>query len=651
MITIPNEKKWRITNNGDVFGNLYTGTNIEFDQQGYLTQTGRPIAIYTSDDDSNFDTVQAINYYGSNYFVVTSDGIFTLTLNTLTVSQNSASGVPTTGNESDSVVWQQRAYVTSTNNLHYWDGASWTGSLLSLTASRPHPIAVLETKNQLAVGNANTVTLLTSAHTTSATLTIPSEFYVTSIRAKDNNLFIGTKHIYGGQAKIFVWNGVGTTAQAAYTVNSDWVFSLANYASTIVAITNNGEILQYNGGFVHLAGLPVFYTTGVWQGTNGNALIGKVCNRGMIADGDLLYINIDGDVNDGDNYLRNQPSGVWCYDPSVGLYNRSISTSDKIASISISAVDTATDIVTLGTATKATTGEPVYITNSGNITGISAAETYYVIRVTSTTIKFARTPADAYEGSAINLGGTVGSPTIKIAAYNYVGELADTTQGAIGLVTSQDSPETMWSTNIIWGARVNSKDALCVLSSASNVSTIVTPRVFSPNVTDNFPKVYIEFDNLNLDGDAIVVKYKDRDRFGLPNSWFDTADWYDNESFNVAATDASFNQVEEGDEVVLVTGDGAGYTTHITSITSASSPFAYETDVVPNIVIADQSNVYMDSFKKAGTITNATTTYKEGYAEIPITSKSQYITIKLELRGHIRIRGIKIVSSSFKDNR
>lgn len=110
-------------------------------------------------------------------------------------------------------------------------------------------------------------------------------------------------------------------------------------------------------------------------------------------------------------------TGTKTYDLVVGTVNNAKDTITIASGItpnvvtvaqSGSTVDTATEIITVPTNSWMTTGTPIVYTSTTPIAPLVTNTTYYVINVSSTTIKLATTLANATAGTAINLS-SVGS--------------------------------------------------------------------------------------------------------------------------------------------------------------------------------------------------------------------------------------------------
>ncbi len=88
-------------------------------------------------------------------------------------------------------------------------------------------------------------------------------------------------------------------------------------------------------------------------------------------------------------------------------------------------VSVGTNLVTMTTGDLLVTGQKVQLTTSGTLpTGLSLATDYYVIRVSSTSIRFATSAWNAFQGTAVTMSGA-GSGTNTITGQYIEGTQAD----------------------------------------------------------------------------------------------------------------------------------------------------------------------------------------------------------------------------------
>jgi hypothetical protein len=656
MIPIPSDFRWKTDHTGGIFGILQETQNANMDEEGYFQPSPKAVSLYSKTIHDDFGIPLKILYYNQKYFVLTNNEVFEFSggLTPTRISLNSGADAPDPGDGSDAVVWQNQVYVSSntTTDIRRWNGSIWTDPSIAITTTdTPHPMAVFSIQGPdgaLVFGDKNLVKVVNTSHTVIATLTLSVKYAVTSLVVRQNYIYIGTKAIDGGEAKMFVWKGSGSEHQNEYGVGCDGIFAMTEYNSSVSLVTSNGELLRFNGaGFDRLAVFPVYNSPYRWSKNTGSAVIGKVHLNGMVADGDVLYINVNGSV--GKSYLKGatthpdsfylfkQPSGVWCYDPAVGLYHRNGPTNRAYTTYTASSLSSNT--LTLSATTLATTGEPIHCKAKGSLTGIDNAVTYYLIRVANNQVKLALTRADALSGTAITLGGSVTSAQFFIIDYRQKNELytTNTDVGCIARVQADESnplifPEIFQSL-YLWGF-VDSSDIphLCSESLGSNTAIAKTARVFSQTIKDAWQKIFVRTDGIDLDADALAVSVKTKDRISLPAGIMEGT--YSSSTV-IGSSSALLDRAIVGDTVVIVSGNGGGERRQITAITGDELTLSEE---IPGAAGADAITFYIEPFERMQLASTSSRSIGDGYAEVPLDRKtSQWIEILLELRGKIKV--------------
>lgn len=645
MIRYPIQNQWKQDNSGELFGDISQSYSINLDENGIVKVSNKSVSIYSSAEDADFDTPLSMFVFDSNYFILTADDPFSLSSD-LTVSQ--IAGAPSDiSNNSDAVPWNGRAYVTTNDDLVYWNASSWTTGIKTLTAGVEHPLEVFENRNSLTIGNGNTVLQIDTAHSDLSTLTLPSRYRITCIKYAQNNVFVGTRSLNGTEAKIFIWDGSSTSAGNGYGVGADWVFSIEEHDGGVVAVTSAGQLLGFTGGgFSQLSdtvssNFPVYYTKYRWNDTSSDSR--RIQRRGLKSDGDILYILIDGAVSSGDDYfyLPNQPSGLWCFDKTVGLYCRNLCTDDPLQTIAVSSLSS--DTLTLASSINATTGEPVLISNVGSLTGISQRETYYIIKVSSTEIKLAYTPQKARDGEAISLGGSSGTAEVKIIGYTNYGHRYLPT-GTVGCVTTVDykigsSAGSIFNeivgTDIMWGFTYDSVSHLNVLSSGSNVGGFISSKISLDEASTGISHISVKSPSTLLSGEYIKVKHKHENISDFPTKSISGTYSHD---MAIGSTSFYLDDINSDMNINLITGNGAGISK---SVDTVDGDEILLKESVSNISSSDTIIFNVDNFKNLGSITNT----KFPKLGVKKTSSSEH-TFMVEMYGvNVRLEKILIENS------
>lgn len=665
MIQIPGQNGWKSAQNSDLFGAVVRTKNIDFDKEGYIRLARKPEALYTSDSDEDLVLPRAFAYDGTYYYVVGTDGssgMHSLSLSDTSISaaQITNTSAPTMFAGSDAVVYQGDVHVSGTTKIEsYNTGSGWTERVTSLNSSYPHPMVIVGHRNELAVADKNTVKTYNTSYSLQNTLTIPTKYIITTLDYKDNRIFIGTRTTDGSESQLFIWGATGTSAQSAWPCGAQWIYSVKAFKSSVVVVTSAGQLLWFNGGgFDPLANFPVYYTPLSWVSSNATTGYGNVLHRGMLAVGDILFINLQGTSNNrGIQGYKEMPSGLWVYDPSIGLYHKAGYVSELYKSLSLSSVQSS--IVNFSAEHGAETGDVCWATGVTNITGINTGQRYYVIKESSTAIKVAFSAADAFNGIFLVCSGTVSGDNMIFTNATQVASTFDTQPGPV-FAFNATTPNIAVGSDILYGGRCvdpegNNVDTVMSLGSGRNVGTFETPTIYAAGLEDTFNKIAMYVNNIDLDTDKVVVKYRTRSRFGLPTPVREQANgvatWVDDASFTIDTTAKAVRQAQIGDEVEILSGAGAGYSAHITEINDTSSTFTFTLDEsIPLVSVGQVSEVCIDNWQKLGEITNTSATIARGYDDSKkIDGSHTKLQLKFELRGtEIEIPMLELLSSISK---
>lgn len=674
MIKIPNEnKQFIVTNRSDLSGNIWYTKNINFDEEGYVRQSDRMIAFISDNStdasyDADFGLTASFGRYGSNnnWLLGTITNPFTALFNTNSFgsTQDAGSGVPSTSVGTRGTWWQNRWYVTTDSNLFYKvTSGAWTNLAKSFTASIPHPVEVFRNKNSLCVGDGNIVHLYNTSHTETATLTLPADYQVISIKYSNNKVGITTRLSTDSlnqnqDAYFFTWDGASSSASAGFPIGSTQTYGLVQYKGTWVILSKTGQLLYFNGGgFNELAIFPFVGNEKIWVNFD---TIGDT----LIADGDKIFINISGVLSpEGvkqQTFLPNYHGGIWCYDPNVGLYHKyspSISVSSQVT-VTNANINTTTNIFTSTAGTLPQTGNPIkYIYNvSAQIGGLTTGTVYYIIRIDSTHFKLATTFENAMAGVAIDITSTGDSNNyfLAINLKDYGQSIATFTGGlatnSYRAITYGQMLSSTRSYNAV-GTEVNY--AQLSIPEFKHISYVVTPRFISSEIEDNNQKVYIKYKPLKT-GDSIIVKYKNEEILGIPTSTPQNGvncTWTNNTTLTVVG---DFSEVltyltdtTKECELEIISGSGAGQMSQISSISNNAGTYTIVlSDEIEGVTASDKCNILIDNWKNLYTIESGDTNC---YSEIPIALTSKFGQLKIIMKGvGITIEELQVINKIHK---
>jgi hypothetical protein len=632
---IPSEHKWSQNNEGDIFGTLHSTKNVTFDDYGKVTLSKKSFSFFNSVVGADFGYLLSAVYYNDEYIFVTHDDIYSGSLTNTAIS--AISSTPATGLNSDAIVFNSLLHVTTDTQLSTWNASSWTNTRLpvALTADVPHPMTIFESQAtyQLAIGNGNKVqTYDTSYNANSTVLILPSTQRVTTISYRNGYLYVGTKHLNGGEAKIYIWNGSGSAAQYEVPVGAEWVFAMTPYRTTVAAITSKGMLGIVSGSdFVKLDALPIYYKPDMrWQGSGGLLTNGKVFNRGIATVGDRIYLNIEGEIAQG--FMPEMHSGLWVYDPRVGLYHRS--SSSPTIYVKDNALSVTNSVITTTVAHKLKDGDGVQFTSISGLTGVTDDVVYYVKVLSTTTIKLAKSRSMLIEEDYLTINGTATSDTLMYIPNVDFGDTYNTvTSGAILPLVSSDSVENLWASEILWGSRVDDIDGNAVYTAnlfcpSYNVGVFETQRIYSPNVNQSWNDFNSYIDGFTVDTEKFILKHRGdtkEETKAMKGVWTAT------NIFNSDSTRINqdpWEDVKEGDELVIVSGYGRGYSVHVTNVNRDSA-------TVVVITVDEEIGTVGEVFEAFAT------NYKKEQSHTPdgddiaggVDTSSGWVQLKAELRG------------------
>jgi hypothetical protein len=661
MIKIPQDLTFSQTNTGEYSGNILQTKNISFDNEGLITLEKRTRAVFDSLDYSFLDDgtiagpIKFIHTSGSTIYFLCTGGIGVITIGasapykpTLTVE--STTGVPVLDSvgENDGV-WFNSALciVNATDSLFTFDGDEWTERDFTNIATI---LTVFENKQQLAMAGNNIITLVDKTWNEQTILTLPSNYYVTSMDWNNNRLYIGTLDYDTQEAILFEWDGSSADA-IGYKINSQTILSVKRYKNGVAVLTMEGELLYVNGGIERIGVLPIFNKKQWYTEANTSASLRPVQNYGMFVDNEYIYIAVNSTYspvslsNQYDNYDNYFPSGVWCYDPKVGLTHKfsvGVSKEERTNSITTANVATATGIITVAGRTVPDTGTPVFYDDGGSgantyITPLEFFKRYFVIKLSDTTLKLATTKSNAIAGTNIVLTGTGNNNQSLIFCQNA--DFGGAKESPRTITYYKRSNNSTFVPQIMSSFLIASKKSTrttgniysidTIVSDQENRGYIITPRIKSPNIEDEFRSLILRFKPLINPEDKIIVKYRTtKPTLALRKLYSNSVKgtFVNSTSF----TTTKLTDVSVGDEVEIVSGAGAGYLAHITDIVLDAGTYTVTIDeTVENIAASDTFYFVVDNWTKVETLTSASF----DNFEIGIGKNSKWIQFKIELRG------------------
>lgn len=664
MIKIPSQnKQFAQTNQSDRLGTIYRTKNISFDEQGYITLSEPTKMVANNIDSANLQNFGGIGLTSSafarqNLWIGGNKNIFLAETEGPSFypsfKQDTEGGTPeATGTRFlDMVTWNNDLYVARGLSVTKWNGSVW--STFSSESTDGFALAVFTNLNQLALAYLDKVQLFDSSGNLVQTLNIPDDLEITGIRWNSTRLYVSTKSKNNTNSCVILeWDGLTNQANTGYRVNSNGVFGLAAYQQGVAFVTQEGELGYCYGGVQPLAFLPPYFSKNKWSSRIfpiGN----RIGQNSIIADKEKIYIAVSGDsdysIEKNTPYITPEfPSGVWCYDPAVGLYHKfSVGASKcfKTDAIATSSVNTTTNIITVAGATVPETGTPCFYHENAfllgtTIGGISQGIRYFVIKESDTTLKLALTRTNALAGTAINLTSTGNNDQfITFHEEKDFGGIGNYPSHVNKISNFETRRYGAWGldTFVIGGSyRLGTSNFQTSFSAVQkyqeNRGYIVTPKIESAGLTDNITSLTLKWSKLKDESDKIIVKYRNKDS-DLTEYITGTRTYFTLTANNQYTTTEDISDVRVGDEVEIVQGVGAGYLAHITAITETGGTYTVTLDeAIRNSSVGDTGLALYQRWTKENVIDSNSPENDVGYKTITLNKQSKWTQFKIELRG------------------
>jgi len=343
LVQIPGkEGKFAQTNQGETSGNIWASWNLDLTSNpGRIRVSPQTTMLYSNIDSTavvypvqavrgNFDNVK------ERYWVVGDDAMVKSTNTAPDISaweQDETANTPGISSHlyADAVEFNGSLIVSGVAagdlaklTAGTWDKVWWKTTLSQVALNTDVGVPLGKSfNNLLLIGNENIVATVESDFTTvdAARLTFPVEFQVVWIRSSSSLVYFGCRNKNGGRAKVFIWDGYSENFNYDYKINGSECYSGVIKDEICYTMNERGELLAFTGGgFTQIAVLPIFNYDFNLQPTPFSNKI-NVGRNGMAVQDNKIHILIQTTVGGfNSTVLENQLSGVWVYDPEIGLH-------------------------------------------------------------------------------------------------------------------------------------------------------------------------------------------------------------------------------------------------------------------------------------------------------------------------------------------
>src|SRR3990167_5410413 len=345
IVQIPSDGKFYQTNDSEISGNIWASWNLDLESNPGRIRISPQTRMRLSNADSSL-FIYPFAFASGNF-----DGIKTRIWATCNgVVYKTSNEIDGSGDIPDVSSWEYDTTLNSPSDLDYlisdvaemngtmfvststdikalisgtWNTSFWQGTLgqASLFGGSNNPKALCRSfNNLLLIGSGNTVASVDISGTVDLTaMALPRAYRIIWIRSSNSIIWVGCRNIDGGKTKIFAWDGYSENFNYDYEITGS--YSLAGVIKDEIPYTINerGEFLVFNGGgFIQLTKFPSFNSD--YNFSDDNIYLASITRNSMIVHDNLIHILVNASVND--VLLENQLSGVWVYDPKIGLHHK-----------------------------------------------------------------------------------------------------------------------------------------------------------------------------------------------------------------------------------------------------------------------------------------------------------------------------------------
>ena len=564
---------------GDTIGDIVESFNIDLNSNYGSLKTTRMKNVTNSADESDLETAVGFAYYNSNYYLVTDDFVYKgggdpSTAFTKVTDMNAPNG-ETSETVSDMELFNSGMYVSGLTDIFKLD-VSWSNPITSGLTSSPHLLKaygdrLYVTEGQTKVLSINTSDVLATSGTSTLDTALDSgEWTITMLEASKDNLWIGLLNYQTGKGRVYSWDGQTTNTPTT-------IIDLESGVAAGTVLDNIPYIMDFTGRLMAFSGSSFREVSRVFKkerilfdGADDNNNDRYIHPNGMTTTdyGTILIYFGNKLKSDIIEYEDTIPSGVYEYDPRIGIYHK--------YSISYSPASTTT------------------VTDYGQ-------QRLYQDENPGAILYSPPTRFDSGDNGVMLVGGRYTDPNGDPVYGVFCDDTLDTTQ---------------------------------------KYSYFITTKQFSSSVQDVWQKIYVIYQKLLSATDSITVKYRTEE--DTPTEA--TITWVSTSSFT---TTDDISAYEEGNEVQVVVGAGAGKLSHISTITESGGTYTATLDDTYSGVTGT-ATVLLSKWIKAGSgiSYNDDAQYKALTIDSKNTSPWVQIKVGMQFTGKNEINKLRIINKN-----
>lgn len=561
MIPIPDPKTkiWNQPGFGDTQGTFWKSFNLDVNENEGKVRLAKRMILNTSSDDVGTMGGVPVGFraFGSGSHVYTAAGtggtgyVFKTSVNAIDAAfaKDAISGSPTTVDSaySDIDILNGQLFVTTTSQaVYYLNNAesTWNSfNAVSSDSNKPHMLCTFGGRMYMTYAGNSIISWDSSASPSAASAggqytlslqTDTSNSQITWIRPASDRIWIGTVNKQGGKAYIHSWDGSSNQVTTSYRLRASGALACTILNDVPYVMDSNGTLLAWNGGtFVETSYLNTQNNRYLYNAL-GATNLRFIHPNGMAVINGCVHLLMDGRAYDGatgnpDTFSQIYfvPSGVYEFDTLSGGTFNVFQNKGMIHKYSITLAHAADAITDYG---------------QNRLKGVGAiAELAFLQNSTP------------YNG------------TFLIGA-SYSDDVSSSGGTKFGI----------WYDNI--------------LDTKQKAGYFITPKIYSPNVTENWQKLFVQARDLLTSGDKIVIKHRIKDTPATEAVVIPTS----SSQFTYAGD--LTGSVAVGDEIEFVQATNSGICCHVIAISYNGS--STTTVTVDETITANSPHTSKISYQK-----------------------------------------------------
>jgi len=326
-------------NYSDVLGNIYSSFNVDFTSNVGKLRLGPRLLLNTAvADQANLGLPVAFTFFNDGndkIWAVAGTRVFSNSGTVSSAFTEVGGGAPTTcaAGVSDMKVFNNSMYITTNSNSVYkrTSGGAWSSFTAGSASTQPHLLCqysdrMYMTTRYVEVISWNTSDTVSTVGSSNA-VAVPAGNtgggqIITCIQSGSNRIWIGVLNLAGGKGSVYEWDGSATQVTKGYKLESAGPVAMVIKDDVPWIMDTNGALCVWNGGyFKEVARLNINrkLLKGAYLSTN----LRYIHPNGMTVVNGKINILINNEILDSTGSIEEFcPSGVYEYDPDIGLYHK-----------------------------------------------------------------------------------------------------------------------------------------------------------------------------------------------------------------------------------------------------------------------------------------------------------------------------------------